>query len=66
MTGSGLKLQQERFRLDIKEKIFTEEWSGFGTGFTGKWWNHICSKCSKICVWGSWGLVLVVGLAVFR
>jgi len=27
------------FRLDIRKNIFTNEWSGIGTGCPGQWWS---------------------------
>ena len=36
-TGSGLKLHQGRFKLDINSTLFSEEWSGAGMGCPC-WW----------------------------
>lgn len=42
-SGNSLRLCQERFRLHIRKKFFTEWWLSFGMGCPGKWWkwwNH--------------------------
>jgi len=48
MKGNGLKLHQERFRLDNRKKIslLKEQW-GIGTGCPGKWWSRHPWRCSK-------------------
>ena len=37
--GNGFKLQQGRFRLDIR-KYYLKGWSGTGMGCPERWWSH--------------------------
>lgn len=37
--GSGLKLHQERFSLDMRKNFLTEGWSSIGAGCPGKRWR---------------------------
>ncbi|KAJ7426486.1 hypothetical protein WISP_15301 [Willisornis vidua] len=36
--GNGMS--QERFKMDIRKKLFTQRWSCIGTGSPGKWSQH--------------------------
>ncbi|KAK4818426.1 hypothetical protein QYF61_012960, partial [Mycteria americana] len=45
--GNGLKLLQERFRLDIRKNFFTTRGSSIGTGCPERWWSRHPWRISK-------------------
>ncbi|KAK4817094.1 hypothetical protein QYF61_027925 [Mycteria americana] len=53
--GKGMKLHQGKFRLDIRERFFTER-AVTGTGYPGKWsWHQACQSSSSV-----WRTLLVI------
>jgi len=49
--GNGLKLKEERFRLDVGGSFLLRGWRGTGTGCPEKWWlpqPWMCSRPGRI------------------
>lgn len=51
--GISLKLQEGRFRLDMREKFFTEQVTGIGTGCPGRRSHCTCRFLRKDWMWHS-------------
>ena len=47
MRGDGLKLCQERFRLDISENLFSNRAVLQWHSCPGRWWGHCPWRCSR-------------------
>lgn len=54
-SNYGLQLREGRFRLDIRNSLFSKEW-GAGKGCPGRWWSHRpgdvrepCRCCAEGC-----------------
>ncbi|KAK4814022.1 hypothetical protein QYF61_004652 [Mycteria americana] len=45
--GNGLKLRQERFRLDIRKDFLLKGWSNIGTDCPERRWSHHPWRSSK-------------------
>lgn len=62
--GDGMKLWQDRFRLDIMKTFFTRGWSGTGTRSSGQWsWHWACQRSRSIWtmlsdIWSNFWVVL--------